>query len=98
MQTFDAAAAGANTGPTVSEVRDWLIACAAAHLRRPADQVAADVPLVTYGLDSVTALSIGTQAEDHFGVELEADALWEHPTVDALAEVVVAAIRASEPA
>lgn len=47
------------------------------------------MPLVEYGLDSVQAVGIGVDVEDHLGVTLEASDLWEHPTVAALRSALI---------
>ncbi|MFD7303737.1 acyl carrier protein [Streptomyces pharetrae] len=69
-------------------LRDWLVARIAEHLRMSPADVAADVPLSTYGLDSVYALTVAADIEDRLGVTVDPTVLWDNPTVDALCRAV----------
>ncbi|QII04310.1 acyl carrier protein [Rhodococcoides fascians A25f] len=69
----------------VEDVQEWLLACVARLARRSQREIAVDVPIVEYGLDSVSAVTLTVECEDHFGVEIDPAELWDHPTVDALA-------------
>lgn len=75
-------------GSSPDEVRAWLIDCVAEHVRLPAEEIAPETPLAAYGLDSITAVSISIRIEDHFAITLDANAMWDHPTVAALAEML----------
>jgi acyl carrier protein len=64
--------------------RDWLIGLLADYLEKPATVIPSDASLISMGLDSVYAVALCGALEDRFGLELDVDLVWEHPTVDAL--------------
>lgn len=70
------------TGPV--ELRAWLTGRVAQYLQLPTDEVDTGKPLADYGLDSVYALAICGDIEDHLDVRLDATIVWDHPTVDKL--------------
>ncbi len=86
-----------DTRATDATLRDWLTRCVADHVRCDAASIAPDVPLAHYGLDSVTALSVGAAIEDEFRISLDANTLWELPTLDALVPELAARIGTSRP-
>ncbi|MCX5096708.1 acyl carrier protein [Streptomyces sp. NBC_00365] len=73
---------------TPDEVRTYLCACVAAQAQLPADQIRTDVPLSEYGLDSVYALTLCADIEDHYGMEIDSTVMWDHPRLDSLAEAL----------
>ncbi|WP_328562788.1 acyl carrier protein [Streptomyces coelicoflavus] len=75
-------------GSSPDEVRAWLIDCVAEHVRLSPEEIVPETPLAAYGLDSITAVSISIRIEDHFAVTLDANAMWDHPTVAALTEML----------
>ncbi|MFD0140223.1 acyl carrier protein [Streptomyces sp. NPDC127159] len=66
------------------ELRDWLVARVAEHLRKPTADIQPDVPLSDYGLDSVYALSVAAEIEDHLGFAVDPTMMWDNPTIEAL--------------
>jgi acyl carrier protein len=72
------------TDQSTGELRDWLIARVAAYVESPVDAIDPSVPLGEYGLDSVLALAMAAEIEDHLGVDVDPTVLWDHPTIDAL--------------
>jgi acyl carrier protein len=74
-----------SAGPTGEHVRDWLVQCVAGYVMRNPEQIATNVELSYYGLDSVYALSLCGEIEDQFHIPVEPTAIWDHPTIDALA-------------
>lgn len=74
-----------STQPTGDTLRNWLVQCVAGYAGMNHDQVATNVELSYYGLDSVYALSLCGEIEDQFHVPVEPTAIWDHPTIDALA-------------
>jgi|SwirhisoilCB1_FD_contig_31_15183478_length_442_multi_3_in_0_out_0_1 acyl carrier protein len=68
-----------------AELREWLCAYLAEELRLPAGSIDPDQPMSAYGLDSVRAITLITEAEERVGCELDPNALWEFPTVAAFA-------------
>jgi acyl carrier protein len=69
-------------------MRDWLVERVAEHLRMSPDEIEPDVPLSEYGLDSLYALSVATEIEDHIGLAVDPTMMWDNPTVDALVEAI----------
>ncbi|MEV4611345.1 acyl carrier protein [Kitasatospora sp. NPDC049258] len=65
-------------------IADWLTGRVAYYLDRPAAELRPDVKLVEYGLDSVYGMSIITEIEDRFDLELESTLAWDHPTIAAI--------------
>lgn len=81
----------------MSETADRIDAGCPAHLAHrkgggPAPDAPEDIeshrPLPDYGLDSIYALSIVVEIEDHLGLQLEATMVWDHPSIDSLVEVL----------
>ncbi|MEU8389532.1 acyl carrier protein [Micromonospora sp. NPDC048843] len=70
------------------ELRTWLIDRVAVYVERPADAIDPTVPLGEYGLDSVLALAMASDIEDHLKITVDATVLWDHPTIDELARVL----------
>jgi acyl carrier protein len=69
-------------------VQSWLTERIAEYTQTDAATIEPDVPLATYGLDSVIAVTLIVDIEDRYGLVLDADALWEHRTVGLLAELI----------
>ncbi|MGP3953672.1 acyl carrier protein [Streptomyces sp. 7N604] len=80
------ASAGTHTADTL---RGWLAACVASHLGRPVQEIATDVSLADYGLDSVYVLAIAAELEDYLDISLDPTVMWDNPTIDGLSEVLV---------
>ncbi|MDH6113783.1 acyl carrier protein [Kitasatospora sp. MAP12-15] len=83
------------TTPTTSsepmsteEIRDWLLGRVAFYLQRPAEEIDSTVKLAEYGLDSLYALTLCGDIEDEFDIPVVPTLAWDHPTVDAIAELV----------
>ncbi|MGP3964828.1 acyl carrier protein [Nonomuraea sp. 3N208] len=74
---------------TQEELSTWLTGRVALMVRKPADEIALDVPLGDYGVDSVSALSIVAEIEDHLGLTLDPTVLWDHPTLGELGAVLL---------
>ncbi len=75
-------AAGADA---LASIRETMVRLLAKQMHLSPTQVQADRPLTEYGLDSIAALTISGELEDHYGIELPPTLLWDHPTIDALA-------------
>ena len=67
-----------------AEFRTWLIDRIAAVLKRDPSAIDADTPLVDYGVDSLYALAIVDDIENHLGVSVEATMMWDYPSVATL--------------
>ncbi len=77
-----------------AEFRTWLIERLATHLNRETSDIDVDAPLADYGLDSLYALAIVADIEDHLGIPVEATIMWDHPSVAALASALAKQIAA----
>jgi acyl carrier protein len=70
-------------------LRVWLTERVGGYLEIPASDLRPDVPLATYGLDSMYMLMLCGDIEDTLGLPMQAATAWEYPTIDALAGYVV---------
>jgi acyl carrier protein len=70
-------------------VRTWLTERVAAQLDTTVERIRPDVLLAEYGLDSVYALTLAVDIEDHLGVRVDATAVWDYPTVEELTTFLV---------
>jgi acyl carrier protein len=73
------------THPAQAELSEWLCAHLAAELRLPRSMIDPAEPMVTYGLDSLTAAAIIVAVEERVGFKVDPNALWDHPTAGAFA-------------
>ncbi|MFF4249654.1 acyl carrier protein [Streptomyces sp. NPDC001663] len=71
-----------------TDLRSWLRARVAHYVQLDAADIDTTATLTTYGLDSVYALTLCGDIEDHLGLVLEPTVAWDHPTIDALAQHV----------
>ena len=68
------------------EVLNWLTLKFADWLEVSPDDLDPQQPISSYGLDSISAVTLSVQLEEELGVELETAVLQEHPTLEGLAE------------
>ncbi|MEU7041075.1 acyl carrier protein [Streptomyces varsoviensis] len=71
-------------GRSTEDLRAWLTQCVALHVQLTPEQIKPDVPLTDYGLDSIYALTVASEIEDHLGIDLDPTVMWNHPTIDDL--------------
>lgn len=76
---------GPAPAPSLEELRRWLTDRVADYLECSAERIDRSVPLGEYGLDSVLALAVAGEIEDHLDITLDPTVLWDYPTIDALA-------------
>jgi acyl carrier protein len=74
---------------TIEALQEWLARRVATYVQKAPEEIKTDVPLAEYGLDSVYALTLSGDIEDHLGLTLEPTLMWDHPTIDALAQVLL---------
>ncbi|MER7642037.1 MULTISPECIES: acyl carrier protein [unclassified Streptomyces] len=78
-----------STRMTLDDVKKVLVHAVAAEAGVAPAELATDRPFTDYGLDSMAALSVGMEIEDVCGLaDPPVDLLWDHPTVDTLAEAL----------
>jgi polyketide synthase 13 len=81
--------AAPRTDMTVNQMRAWLRNWVANATGQPADAINESVPMVELGLSSRDAVAMATDIEDLTGVTLTATVAFRHPTIEALAAVIV---------
>ncbi len=77
------------TDLTVSEMRAWLRNWVAKATGQSPDAVNETAPMVELGLSSRDAVAMASDIEDLTGVTLSATVAFRHPTIEALATVIV---------
>lgn len=74
-----------DTQPSPNDgLQQWIVEWLARELKISPDQIAPDVNLLTYGVDSVMAMMLVGDLEDRLGRRLTPALLWESPTVSRL--------------
>ncbi|MDT5335437.1 MAG: polyketide synthase 13 [Mycobacterium sp.] len=79
----------ARTDKTVAEVREYLRNWIANATGQSADSIDESAPMVELGLSSRDAVAMASDIEDLTGVTLTATVAFRHPTIEALATVIV---------
>src|SRR5258705_7467994 len=77
------------TDMTVAEMRQWLRDWIATATGQPADAINDATAMVELGLSSRDAVAMASDIEDLTGVTLTATVAFRHPTIEALATVIV---------
>ncbi|MGE6758923.1 acyl carrier protein [Corallococcus interemptor] len=81
--------------PSAESLSGWLSSRIAAYVQRRPDEIRADVPLAEYGLDSVYALTLAGDLEDHLGLSLDPTLMWDHPTIAGLTQALLQVLSAA---
>ena len=68
-------------------LRTWLTTRVAAYLDRSPEEIDPAQPLSRYGLDSLTAVALCADIEDEYGIEVDPELAWDHPSINALSAV-----------
>jgi len=66
---------------TQAQWQEWLCAHLAVALKVPEGKVDPTEPMSAYGLDSLKAVAVLTDVEERIGFEIDANVLWDYPTV-----------------
>ena len=77
-------------GREYQKLADWLTVKVAGYLRVPTDAISVDTPVADYGLDSAASLALCADLEDEMGIVAETTIVWDFPTIDAMAQHLVA--------
>jgi acyl carrier protein len=72
------------------ELVDWLTTKVAGYVNVPPDTIDIDAPLADCGIDSASALTLCADLLDEKGFDVETTIVWDYPTVEAIAEYLVA--------
>jgi acyl carrier protein len=76
--------------PEAAAIRQWLVTYIADLLEFEPAEVNAKLPLSRYGLDSTAAVALMGDLSEWLGREISPTLLYEHRTIDALADFVSA--------
>ncbi len=71
--------------PGVAATLEWLTAKFAEWLEADPASLDPSRPIASYGLDSISAVTLSVDLEDELGLELQTALLWDYPTLEALA-------------
>jgi acyl carrier protein len=76
--------------PSEDEIQAWLIAYLSELLEMDAAEFRIDDALASYGLDSSGAVGLAGDLSEWLGIKLEAELLYNYPTIESLARFVAA--------
>lgn len=79
--------------PSFDDLQTFLLDRLAATLGVSADELDAGEPFTSYGLDSMAAVTLAAELESLVGRKLPSTLLWDHPTVNDLAQHLAGATR-----
>lgn len=77
------------------EVLSWLTLKFADWLEVAPNELDPQQPIASYGLDSISAVTLSVQLEEELCVELDTAVLWDRPTLNSLAEHLSEKLNAS---
>jgi len=69
-----------------TEVLAWLKLKFATWLEVPAEELDPRRPISSYGLDSISAVTLSVELEEELDMELDTAVLWDRPTLESLSE------------
>lgn len=70
---------------TAETIQAWLILKLSTALNVNADKIGVQLPLTSFGLDSILTFNLTGDLADWLGYEIPATLLWDYPTIDKLA-------------
>jgi acyl carrier protein len=85
VKVSDAQLAGEPPEARAHAIAAWLTNYVAHLVRRSPSEIAHDVPLSRYGVDSASAVHVTGAIEEWVGMELDPVLLFEYPTIQDLA-------------
>jgi aryl carrier-like protein len=71
------------------ELVEWLTVKVAEYVNVPPDTIGIDTPLADCGIDSLSAVALCTDLQYEKGFDVDTTIVWDHPTIDAMAEYLV---------
>jgi len=77
-----------------AEVLAWLTLKFANWLEVPVEELDSRRPISSYGLDSISAVTLSVQLEEELDIELDTAVLWDRPTLTSLAEHLTESLNA----
>ena len=63
-------------------------------LEVPAEELDSRKPISSYGLDSISAVTLSVELEEELDIELDTAVLWDRPTLTSLAEHLTESLNA----
>ena len=81
-----------NKSPDSAAIQDWCLAYVAKILDVSRDRLDPNVEVERLGLDSSTAVALIMSLEEHLGIELMPELLFEHPTIGGLSKHLAARV------
>lgn len=72
------------------ELAAWLCEYLETHLALPAGSIGPNASFADHGVDSMLAVSVTNEIKKRYGVKLNANALYELPTIETLVDDVAA--------
>jgi acyl carrier protein len=69
-----------------AHLEEWLTERVAFHLHRAPHDIDPDTPLADYGIDSVAAISLCGEIEEHHRIAVAPTIAYDFPTVHAIAD------------
>jgi len=75
----------------------WLVERAAGHLGIPSTHLDPAVPLAEYGLDSVGAVGLCGDVEEHLGIETDPTLVFDYPTLHEIARFLTSQLQPVTP-
>ncbi|MGW2957754.1 acyl carrier protein [Streptomyces sp. NPDC001220] len=84
----EATAPSATASPEA--IRTWLLDRVAYYVECAPADIDEGAQLTEMGLDSVYALNLCGDVEDHYGLVVEPTMAWDHPTVEAITAYLAA--------
>jgi acyl carrier protein len=79
-------------------IQDWCVAFVAKVLHVPRERIDPSFEVDRLGLDSSTAIALIMALEEHLGIELTPELLFEYPTLSGLSKHVAARLAAGRSA
>ena len=83
--------------PTHATLSARIVELLSLELKVPSIDIALDLPLTQYGLDSIAALTIAGTLEDELRLDLPSTLLWDCPTIQQLADYLVDVLSVGSP-
>ncbi|MFC4606108.1 polyketide synthase Pks13 [Rhodococcus kronopolitis] len=74
---------------TVAQLREWLRNWVAEATGQPVAQISDDRPMEEFGLSSRDAVALSGEIEELVGITLNATVVYQHPTIAALATLII---------
>lgn len=77
-----------------AEIIEFLLDKISKQTRLARTEIDPHVPLASYGVDSVYAISLCADLEDWLGISVEPTIAWDYPTIDKIAGFLAEQVRA----